>query len=168
MVTFSISLGKIKFLRPISKLVRAHHEQVNGRGFPDGLPGENIPLMAKIVSAASTYDNLVHKRKVLLKDIPDMLNLQKGYQLDAGVVDLLFKINAENIDHKKKENTVTVGLDDLKEGMMLAQNVRRSNGALILPKNTEVTRHEIEKLHNYYRLEKITEKLDIFKSSIKE
>ncbi len=161
-------LRKIKFLRPISKLVRSHHEQVNGRGFPDGLAGEDIPLMVKIVSAASTYDNLVHKRKVLLKDIPDMLNLQKGYQLDSETVNLLFKVNAERITHKKEDNTVNIRLDDLTEGMILARNVRRSNGALILPKNTEMTRYEIDKLHNYYGLDKITGKLNIFKSSIKE
>lgn len=161
-------LKEIKFLKPISKLVRAHHEQYNGRGFPDGLAGNDIPMMAKMVSAASVYDNLVQKSKTPLKEIPDMLNLQKGYQLDPECVDLLFRVNAENIKRERKENTVILGLDKLKDGMILARSVRRPNGALILPKNTKLTFHEIDKLQNYYKLEKITEKLTILKSSIRE
>lgn len=53
-------LNEIEFLRPVAQLVRAHHEQFNGKGFPDGLKEDEIPLVAQIISAASIYDNLIH------------------------------------------------------------------------------------------------------------
>ena len=42
-----IILNEIEFLRPIAKLVRSHHEQFNGRGFPDGVEGSKIPPLNK-------------------------------------------------------------------------------------------------------------------------
>ena len=59
-----IILDEIEFLRPIAKLVRSHHEQFNGRGFPDGLIGDEISVLAMVLSAASIYDNLVYRGNV--------------------------------------------------------------------------------------------------------
>lgn len=43
---------------PIAEIVRAHHERIDGRGYPDGLSGEQIPELAKIVAVAEVYDTL--------------------------------------------------------------------------------------------------------------
>ena len=43
-------------------ICRYHHERYNGRGYPDGLSGDDIPIAAQIVSIADVYDALVHKR----------------------------------------------------------------------------------------------------------
>ncbi len=43
-------------------MVRHHHESVNGRGYPDGLPGERIPLGARILAIADTFDALISER----------------------------------------------------------------------------------------------------------
>ena len=44
------------------KICRSHHERYDGKGYPDGLSGEDIPLFAQIVSLADVYDALVSKR----------------------------------------------------------------------------------------------------------
>ena len=49
-------------LEPVAAAVRAHHEQWDGSGYPDGLAGEDIPLAGRIVTVADVYDALTHRR----------------------------------------------------------------------------------------------------------
>jgi HD superfamily phosphodiesterase len=51
-----------RVLRHVSKVVRAHHERYAGNGYPDGLRGEQIPLEARIVAVADTFDALTSSR----------------------------------------------------------------------------------------------------------
>lgn len=44
------------------EICRSHHERYDGRGYPDGLEGENIPVSAQLVSLADVYDALVSER----------------------------------------------------------------------------------------------------------
>ncbi len=53
---------RVAALRPLAPVVRAHHEQLNGRGYPDGLAGEQIPLLARIIAVADTYDAMTSTR----------------------------------------------------------------------------------------------------------
>ena len=43
---------------PVAQIVRAHHERIDGRGYPDGLKGDEIPEVARIVAVAEVYDTL--------------------------------------------------------------------------------------------------------------
>ena len=44
------------------KICRWHHERYDGRGYPDGLKGDDIPISAQVVSLADVYDALTSKR----------------------------------------------------------------------------------------------------------
>ncbi len=162
-----IILKEIEFLLPVAKLVRAHHEQFNGCGFPDGLNGREIPLLAKIVSAASTYDNLIHRGKISLDQIPEYLQRMRGYQLEPLIVDHLLEINLKRIQEEAKKGHVEVMLDDLKEGMMLATHIKMKSGALVMPSRTVLNNNSIEKLKNYNKLAFIPDKININKDSIR-
>lgn len=159
-----IILDEIEFLRPIAELVRSHHEQFNGRGFPDGLTGEEIPVLAMVLSAASIYDNLVYRGNVTLEEIPLRLQQMVGHQLDPYVVDLLLKINMENIKEEEVRDFRKVGLDDLEVGMVLASEIRMKTGALAMPDNTELSSYSIEKLNSYRSLDCIKDTIYVYKS----
>ncbi|MEZ4443616.1 MAG: response regulator [Polyangiaceae bacterium] len=55
-------LRPIKFLHPLIPGVHLHHERYDGRGYPLGLDGQNIPLIARIISVADTYDAMTSNR----------------------------------------------------------------------------------------------------------
>lgn len=55
-------VGRIESLRPLLAIVRSHHERIDGRGYPDGLAGEAIPLPARIVAVADTFDAMTTSR----------------------------------------------------------------------------------------------------------
>jgi putative two-component system response regulator len=53
-------LDPMKTFRPFVPIVRWHHERIDGRGYPDGLAGDAIPLEAQIVGIANRYDEIRH------------------------------------------------------------------------------------------------------------
>jgi putative two-component system response regulator len=53
-------LEPMKTFRPFVPIVRWHHERIDGRGYPDGLLGDDIPLEAQIVAIANRYDEIHH------------------------------------------------------------------------------------------------------------
>lgn len=55
-------LDPIKFLAPVIPGVHLHHERWDGRGYPLGLAGQDIPLIARIISVADTYDAMTSDR----------------------------------------------------------------------------------------------------------
>ena len=55
-------LDPIKFLHPLIPGVHLHHERWDGRGYPLGLKGEGVPLMARIIAVADTYDAMTSDR----------------------------------------------------------------------------------------------------------
>src|SRR5262249_48215561 len=54
--------GNLRSLRLVRPIVRHHHERLNGTGYPDGLRGDDIPLLAQIVSIADAYDAMTSDR----------------------------------------------------------------------------------------------------------
>lgn len=86
-------VSKIKVLHSISDIVRHHHERFDGRGYPDGLEGENIPLGASIVAVADAFDamtTLRSYRQALDLDaaLEEMRNC-RGTQFDPDIIDML-------------------------------------------------------------------------------
>jgi putative two-component system response regulator len=52
----------MRSLAPVLPIIRSHHERWDGSGYPDGLKGEDIPLLARILQVADIYDALTTKR----------------------------------------------------------------------------------------------------------
>jgi putative nucleotidyltransferase with HDIG domain len=160
-------IGEIEIMKPAALLVRMHHEQVNGKGFPDGLAGDAIPIGAQLISAASMYDNMIHKGKIALDRIAEGLQRIRGYQLSPQVVELLIEFNvAQQHDLARQTNTER-NLEELKAGMVLAANVRMKTGAFVMAADTELNDYGIEKLKHYHTIGAITDKVLIRKSSVR-
>jgi putative nucleotidyltransferase with HDIG domain len=80
----------VEFLERINAMIRSHHERYDGSGYPDGLAGDDIPLAARIVAVADTYDAINSDRCYQPgrppADTMIILNRLAGTTLDAEVV----------------------------------------------------------------------------------
>lgn len=55
-------LKNVKPFEDVAKIVRSHHERFDGKGYPDGLEGNNIPLGARIIAVADSIDAMISDR----------------------------------------------------------------------------------------------------------
>jgi len=89
-------LERIPSLRDLAPIVRAHHERVDGKGYPDGLAGNAIPLGARIVAVADSFHAMISKRPyreaLAVSFALDELRAGVGTQWDAVVVDTMLDI----------------------------------------------------------------------------
>jgi diguanylate cyclase (GGDEF)-like protein len=90
-------LGAAIALRPVATLVRASHEHYDGRGYPDGLRGEEIPLGARIVSVCDAYDAMTsdrpYQRSLDREAALEELRRCAGTQFDPDVVDAFCRVS---------------------------------------------------------------------------
>jgi putative nucleotidyltransferase with HDIG domain len=72
-------------------IIKCHHERFDGKGYPDGLAGENIPMLARILSVADVYDAIASDRAYRLKmEEPKILQIMyggSGTQFDPDVIE---------------------------------------------------------------------------------
>lgn len=89
-------LRGIKNLQKVLPGVRNHHEQMDGRGYPDGLVGDEIPLMARILAVADSYDAMTsdrpYRRGLPLDRVEQIFRDGSGTQWDSRVIDAYFQI----------------------------------------------------------------------------
>ena len=160
-------IGEIAIMKPAALLVRMHHEQYNGKGFPDGLTGDEIPVGAQLISAASIYDNMIHKGKIALDSIAERLQRIRGYQLSPQVMALLLEINVAQQHALARKMAVERELDDLTAGMVIAANVRMKTGAFVMAADTELDDYSIDKLKHFNNIGAISNKVLIRKSTVR-
>ena len=55
-------LAKVDDYAEIAKIVRHHHERIDGQGYPDGLFGDDIPLLSRIIAVADAYNAMTSDR----------------------------------------------------------------------------------------------------------
>lgn len=82
-----------------AEIARHHHEHFDGRGYPDGLAGDAIPLSARIVAVVDVFDALLSKRPYKepwpLAEVIDYLHERAGSQFDPGIVAALLRLVAQ-------------------------------------------------------------------------
>jgi putative nucleotidyltransferase with HDIG domain len=84
-------IKEIESLAPMVPIVLYHHERFDGKGYPDGLKGEDIPIGARIVHVADAYDTMVSARAYRDMLPPELaiseLRKNAGTQFDPKIVD---------------------------------------------------------------------------------
>ena len=91
-------LGPLKFLGRVAEFVKSHHERWDGRGYPEGIRGEEIPLASRVISVADTYDAMTSCRpyRNALSHEAAMAEISRGRgtQFDPEIVDAFVKLMA--------------------------------------------------------------------------
>ncbi len=93
-------LSRISGFEEVAAAVLAHHERIDGRGYPAGLSGGDIPIEARIISAVDSYDAMTndrpYRKAMGYEEALEELCRETGSQFDRKVVEALKKVLAEN------------------------------------------------------------------------
>jgi putative two-component system response regulator len=147
------TLGEIENLKQVAVLVKAHHEDFAGSGFPDRLRGEEIPLGARIIHAASAYDDLVSRFGLPRPQVLQHLQKRAGSRFDPEVVFHLQEA-LQSADPASQEEAV-LPLSKLRPGMVLSRNLKTVSGRLLLPEKAVLREAHIEKIQNFSKIDPI-------------
>jgi HD-GYP domain-containing protein (c-di-GMP phosphodiesterase class II) len=95
----------------IPLMAKYHHERLDGRGYPDGLVDEQIPLGAKIVSVADSFDAMTtdrpYRRRRSFEDVVRDLRQNSGTQFDPKVVTAFARAILKEVNGATKERRIT-------------------------------------------------------------
>ncbi len=149
-----IGEGALMALEPLNdaaKQIRHHLEHYDGKGHPDQLKADDIPLGARILAVIIDYESLQNgtfsKEEVSGKQVHDFLLKNCGKRYDPAIVEEFLKLLGDELN--KKENFVMVMSNGLEEGMVLAKNIISADDVLLLAKGQILTDGLIGRIQRY-------------------
>ena len=105
-------VGHMKGLKDLVPLIRSHHEHWDGKGYPDGLIKDEIPLGARILSVADTLDVIMSDRPYRttrsFREAREEMVRCSGTQFDPDIIDALMVVAAEKGPAFFKNSAATV------------------------------------------------------------
>ncbi len=96
-------LGRMNFFKDVVEIMCNHHENYDGRGYPNGTSGEAIPLEARILSVADIYEALTadrpYREAFSFEEAMAIMEYEKGHKLDPRLTDIFLKlVKRENLE----------------------------------------------------------------------
>lgn len=94
-------IGEIEAYKNISNIIRYHHERWDGKGYPKGLKGNEIPFVSQIIAIADTYDALIsdriYKKAISKEQAIIILRQEKWKQFNGDYVENFIKMIEEGL-----------------------------------------------------------------------
>ena len=141
-------------LEPLHKtglFIRHHHEHHNGKGYPDGLAGEQIPLGARVVAVANDYDGLrsgaLLGEELSPLDARAFLLERRGKRYDSAVVDACITALDARERGEGMVSELRLEPDALRPGMVLSRDLLGQDGVLLLTKGYRLTEVLVRKIN---------------------
>jgi HD-GYP domain-containing protein (c-di-GMP phosphodiesterase class II) len=146
-------LERAPFLAPISRVVGAHHERVDGKGYFRGLRNREIPLGARIVAVADRLDELTHsgpgRQAIGVPEALDVLNRESGTALDPDIVSTLSRSLGHAIVPASVGKTWPAGLSDREVEVLrlTASGLTRREMAQRLSISDNTVKHHLDHIY---------------------
>ena len=161
----------VENLRSVGMLIRHHHERFNGKGYPDGLSGQAIPLGARIVSLCDLFDELQNKRQsskmVPAHEILRIFLADTSGFFDPDVVAVLkAQIGQQEVPEVKEPTEIAIPIRSLQTGMKLSLPLLSVEGKLLIGQNSVLTDHIIDRLRKFDRLGHIDGDAFVYKQNV--
>lgn len=155
-------LGQAAFMtldamQDAAKLIRHHHERFDGKGYPDKLAGDAIPVGARIIAVVNDFDALqlgtVVEGQLTMPEAREFLLASRETRYDPKVVDAFLQWLDVNPEFGRVANDLRLASDDLRPGMVLARDLVNADGILILVKDRRLDDRIIGQIKRFEREE---------------
>lgn len=148
-----MTLAAAPGLENVARIVKQHHERLDGTGFPEGLYAKDVLKITRIIIVVAEYHDLYHG--LLIdgclghEDAKQYLTQHAGLAYDANIVAAFLEIISQQALQKIERFKATV--EQLTIGMTLDEDVHASNQLLLLTQGTVVTQSIIDRLYSYQK-----------------
>ena len=120
-------LKNVTIVKNLSVGAGCHHERMDGKGYPNGLKGEEIPEVARMIAVADTFDAMYstrpYRKQLDIKVVLDEIKRIRGTQLEDDVVDALFSLAEKNELDKDKVDEAVRNLEVNREQVEMVEEV---------------------------------------------
>lgn len=156
----------------IGLIIRHHHENVDGTGYPDCLVEQKIPLGSRVLRICDAFDHVAQRA-----DYPDLKTLahataslrrHAGSRFDPNLVKVFANLDIANQFYHDDSHGVT-GLkpEALMEGMVIAMDIRTVNNVFLLPKGARLSSGMIGRIKKIHAVDPIIEAIRVYNQSVK-
>ncbi|MEA3297687.1 MAG: response regulator [candidate division Zixibacteria bacterium] len=154
----------------IGLIIRHHHEDYDGSGFPDGLDEQSIPLGSRVIRIADAFDN-----RAFSKGYPDMktLNEAAAYLVSHShtwfdpdlVKRFIDRDIARNLYMGEYSGKRIIQPNDLQEGMVIAEDVNTMNGMFLVPRGAKLSKGMISRIRKIHGVDPVAKRIHVFKEN---
>ena len=147
-------VGFVANLENVGQTIRAHHERFDGTGYPDGLMGNNIPWLARLLTIAVEYSTFPYEYAA-----PEFIRANSGTAFDPEAVRIFLRsLPHATLPRRQRE----VLLSELRAGMVLADGIYSSSGILLVSEGQTLSEPYIERLRSGDRVDPLAPSLIVY------
>jgi hypothetical protein len=145
-------LTPVAQLHKVASIVLHQYERFNGRGTPDGLVGDAIPVGSRIVAIARDFEGLRHGEigaPHSIEQAIDVLRSQANVRYDPQLVARFIELMRDPASLSIAASVAEIRSAQLREGMELADDLRTHRGVLLMTKGSVMSAHQIELVRRF-------------------
>lgn len=157
-------------LEDVGLMIRYHHENWDGTGYPDNLTESDIPLGSRLIRIANAFDHDafsgVYPDLNQLNDAAANLVRKSGTLFDPDLTRRFIDIDLpRQLHHGDVSDMIAVKPADLEEGMVVLEDIHTKNGLFLLPKGARLSRGMIGRVQKIDRADPIPKAIKVSRSS---
>lgn len=155
----------------IGLIIRHHHEDWDGTGYPDNLRDQAIPLGSRALRLVNEFDHFA-----FADDYPDLPTLNRGAayivqhsgtKFDPNMVKRFIDLDvAKLLYHGEVTEIMGVKPEDLKEGMVVAHDIKTRSGLFLLPRGAALSTGMIGRIRKIHAVDPVAEIVRIYKNQV--
>ncbi|HEB84829.1 MAG TPA: HD domain-containing protein, partial [Bacteroidetes bacterium] len=161
-------LSEIEAFKRVGVIIRQHHENWDGSGYPEGISGEAILLESRILSVCNQYDHIYSEGRAQRSPafLAKYFRTNAGRLFDPKVCEEMLVFLREIQGEEESRRKVEVMPHELRPGMILVNSLKTGRGIFLLPEGQVLKESHIQSIKDINRVDPVESPIEVFVSEI--